>query len=450
MSSAQQSTKFTIVIPTRERCDTLYWSLHTCVSQRYENLEILVSDNYSQDATRDVVMSFNDPRIRYVNTGKRVSMTANWEFALAHVEDGYVTYIGDDDGMMPNALVELNQLICETKAEAVAWQKADYFWPTYWEATFRNTLKIPLGSACKSLSASKMLAKLLTFQVTYIALPCIYNSVVHRDVIRRAQNGTERFFRSINPDVYSSIALAAVIDRYIYSHRPYSVGGTSGHSGGASFFYSSQVTLPQSHQTTATSTVAQVAVSTTASINFLAENDLAFHPTVIIAPSLAVLTAEAALQARDHVAAARHFTIDIQSMLTHAMQEAATLPAEKYTNAADAVRQMGALHNLSSFVEDLIARHSNSPEKRYPIIGLDIVFKTLRVRTEEFAIDNIFTAAQLCRSILTLRAGRYYSFLAILRTSADLATKLARRWLGVKMVGLANRRSSLPTAKVKG
>ena len=112
MSSAQQSTKFTIVIPTRERCDTLYWSLHTCVSQRYENLEILVSDNYSQDATRDVVMSFNDPRIRYVNTGKRVSMTANWEFALAHVEDGYVTYIGDDDGMMPNALVELNQLIC--------------------------------------------------------------------------------------------------------------------------------------------------------------------------------------------------------------------------------------------------------------------------------------------------------------------------------------------------
>ncbi len=74
--------KFTVIIPTRERADTLYYSLKTCVTQDYDDLEILVSDNFSQDNTREVVESFKDPRIRYINTGKRVSMSDNWEFAV--------------------------------------------------------------------------------------------------------------------------------------------------------------------------------------------------------------------------------------------------------------------------------------------------------------------------------------------------------------------------------
>ena len=82
---------FTVVIPTRERCDTLEHSLRTCVTQDYDNLEILISDNFSQDRTREVVESFNDKRIRYINTGKRLSMTDNFEFALSHVKpEGYI------------------------------------------------------------------------------------------------------------------------------------------------------------------------------------------------------------------------------------------------------------------------------------------------------------------------------------------------------------------------
>ena len=64
-----QATKFSVIIPTRERSDTLQSSLKTCVGQDYDNLEIIVSDNFSTDNTREVVESFDDPRIRYINTG---------------------------------------------------------------------------------------------------------------------------------------------------------------------------------------------------------------------------------------------------------------------------------------------------------------------------------------------------------------------------------------------
>jgi glycosyltransferase involved in cell wall biosynthesis len=43
-------TKFKLIVPTRERADTLYYYLQA-LPQRYDNFDILVSDNFSQDNT---------------------------------------------------------------------------------------------------------------------------------------------------------------------------------------------------------------------------------------------------------------------------------------------------------------------------------------------------------------------------------------------------------------
>ena len=89
--------KITVIIPTRERCDVLEKSLQTVTTQDYDNLQIIVSDNFSNDGTEDIVRSTHDSRVKYVNTGKRLSMSHNWEFALSHVTEGWVTIIGDDE-----------------------------------------------------------------------------------------------------------------------------------------------------------------------------------------------------------------------------------------------------------------------------------------------------------------------------------------------------------------
>ncbi len=137
--------KFVVVIPTRERCDTLFHAIKTCISQNYEQLEIIVSDNFSQDKTKDVVLSFSDKRIKYINTGKRVSMSRNWEFALSHIKDGFVTYIGDDDdGLLPNAINDISLIIKSTNTSAVSWLKVEYCWPNHIVETMRNSLRICL------------------------------------------------------------------------------------------------------------------------------------------------------------------------------------------------------------------------------------------------------------------------------------------------------------------
>ena len=73
---------FTIFIPTRERADTLIHTISSALAQDYENFTVLVSDNASTDNTKALVDSIADPRLKYINTGKRVSMSHNWEFSL--------------------------------------------------------------------------------------------------------------------------------------------------------------------------------------------------------------------------------------------------------------------------------------------------------------------------------------------------------------------------------
>ena len=78
-----------LIIPTRERADTLALTIATALQQKSQEFEIIISDNSSLDNTKDVVASFLDNRIRYFNTGKRVSMCDNYEFGLENARGDY-------------------------------------------------------------------------------------------------------------------------------------------------------------------------------------------------------------------------------------------------------------------------------------------------------------------------------------------------------------------------
>ncbi|MDD5273647.1 MAG: glycosyltransferase family 2 protein, partial [Methylovulum sp.] len=118
-----------IVIPTRERAYTLKYTLQTALDQANDNFQIVVSDNFSQDNTKEVVDAFADPRITYVNTGNRLSMCDNWDFAFNYVKGEYVIYIGDDDGVMPGAINKLETIIKATPSLIYNWELHSYIWP---------------------------------------------------------------------------------------------------------------------------------------------------------------------------------------------------------------------------------------------------------------------------------------------------------------------------------
>lgn len=121
--------KLNIIIPTKDRAETLIWAINSCLQNKYSHFSIIVSDNASTDNTEEVVMSFRDPRITYLKTPFRMSMTANWEFALKHVKEGYVTVLGDDDGFLPNSFHDINEMLNRHPSKAISWKQSFYRWP---------------------------------------------------------------------------------------------------------------------------------------------------------------------------------------------------------------------------------------------------------------------------------------------------------------------------------
>lgn len=88
----------TIAIPTYNRADAyLPTTLAAASRQSYSNLEILVADNASADATEQVVASFRDPRIRYHKHPSNVGAAANWNFCVEQGKGKYFLMLMDDD-----------------------------------------------------------------------------------------------------------------------------------------------------------------------------------------------------------------------------------------------------------------------------------------------------------------------------------------------------------------
>ena len=127
--SSRSNPLLSIIIPTRERAETLGYTLRTVLDQITRNFEVIVSDNFSQDNTAQVVSSFSDPRIRLINPGRRLSMCDHWDFALLHAAGDYVMFIGDDDAILPGALDKLEASILSTHSLVYGWPKPIYVWP---------------------------------------------------------------------------------------------------------------------------------------------------------------------------------------------------------------------------------------------------------------------------------------------------------------------------------
>jgi glycosyltransferase involved in cell wall biosynthesis len=239
MTNGSTNPKLTVIIPTRERCEVIASALKTITSQDYDNLQILVSDNFSSDDTKDVVLAVDDSRIKYINTGKRLGMTGNYEFALSHVNEGWVTLIGDDDGLLPGVLGEVADIIRSTDVEAIKPNVCKYSWPGIPnnEGPY-GRLRVPLPCGGEIRNTRQYLSKVMSGTCDYTELPMLYDAgFINTSAIAKVKKQSGNFYRSVNPDLYSSIAISSVIRNYMYLRDPLGISGSSPKSTGLSFYF---------------------------------------------------------------------------------------------------------------------------------------------------------------------------------------------------------------------
>lgn len=224
--------RFSIVIPTRNRPETLRHSLATCLDQDFTDYEVLVCDNSDGPQTRQLVAAMPSARVRYLASERPLAMSANWERGVAAARGEFITVVGDDDGLLPWALREIDQLALRTGAQAINWQRGIYTWPTLPVPDDANLLQFSLARTFSEVDARERIASVIRFEVGADSLPMIYCSAVHRDLIERHRQLAGRVFLNIYPDIYSAFGLGFLAGRYVSVSVPMSLAGLSHASNG--------------------------------------------------------------------------------------------------------------------------------------------------------------------------------------------------------------------------
>ncbi|MDC1263071.1 glycosyltransferase [Planktomarina temperata] len=227
--------KISIVVPTRNRADTLEYCLHTILNQNDDNFEIVISDNSTDDLTKRLVDSFSDSRIIYTKSPALLSMTDNWNYAYQSVTGDYVIYIGDDDGLTVGGLASLRKAISANPAEAYKWNTTEYQWPI-------DTRDAEIVSLAKKIKTNKTinLHKYAAFVMRnggwmYYRLPGVYHASIKKDVLDKIKAHNDgKLFLTTQPDLFAAMAVPHFVKHFVKMADEVTIQGRSAKSNGGS------------------------------------------------------------------------------------------------------------------------------------------------------------------------------------------------------------------------
>ena len=231
------SIKFSIVVPTRNRFDTLKYCLLTCLQQgSFNSYEIIVSDNSDEPESKDTkrtVDELHDFKIKYFRPPAVLSMTANFEFALSKCTGEYVLSIGDDDGILPECLTYVNELITRYDTVVVKSPVIVYHWKNALQNP--NTLTLPYPTPVTRVDSRSILQKVARFELGYFNLPMIYYAFVKKQIVDEVIARQGSFFgNAAAVDLYSGLVIAHSTTDFLVSDKPFVIAGLSGKSNGSS------------------------------------------------------------------------------------------------------------------------------------------------------------------------------------------------------------------------
>ena len=224
------TTKYSVLIPTRNRKEYLPYAIDSVLSQRRDDIELIISNNHSSDGTSDYLDNLSDSRLKIVMPSRIMSMSGHYEFILNQASGDWVTILGDDDAVMPYFFERLDSIIDRyPRSSIIKSQRAYYFWEGCEDLYGECVFSYRTGKKIKSCSTKRELLWGLAGLKSCFELPHIYTScVVKKSLVTEIKDKSGGvFYHSIIPDVYSAVALSLLENSYLWVEEPLFWTGTS-------------------------------------------------------------------------------------------------------------------------------------------------------------------------------------------------------------------------------
>jgi GT2 family glycosyltransferase len=100
-----------ICIPTYKRPDLLLEAVRSCLSQTYQNIEIVISDDSPDELSQQTIEAVNHTHnIRYYRNPRALGQAKNVNQLFALAKGTHLVLLHDDDLLLPNAVNDLLQI----------------------------------------------------------------------------------------------------------------------------------------------------------------------------------------------------------------------------------------------------------------------------------------------------------------------------------------------------
>lgn len=224
MSSHRNTDKISIFIPTRNGANYILDAIQSILCLDDSNFELTVSINQSADQTLELVRQIKDPRFQYILTPKSFSLAEHYEWCLNHATGEWVTFMGDDDGVMPHFFIEVRRLLEKYPSiEAFSFRRALFFWPGAECTSGGVVLDARFARIDTKVCSQRQLLFSLIGASEYYDLPQLYtNNLIKRSLAKRIQSHSENknFYQHTMADVYSGAAIANETRHFVRSELP--------------------------------------------------------------------------------------------------------------------------------------------------------------------------------------------------------------------------------------
>ena len=113
--------KVCIGMPVYNGAKTIKKAINSLIAQTFQNFELIISDNASDDDTANICREFvlKDKRIHYLSQSKNIGPHKNCNFLLSNATGKYFMFASDDDWRSPEFL-ETNIIALESNLKFVA------------------------------------------------------------------------------------------------------------------------------------------------------------------------------------------------------------------------------------------------------------------------------------------------------------------------------------------
>jgi len=225
--------KISVIIPTHNRLENLTSVIGTIINQDYEDWEIIVSDNHSEEDIKSYISTLNEPRIHYYRTDSFVAVTDNWNNVINRATGDYIIMLGDDDGLLPGYFSKISETVEKFDSPPVIYSAMYQFAnpgaipgeTQGYLAEVRNgfffegkdePFVLDKKDAHKAARGSLQFQRQFSFNIQCFTL--------RKDFVELIK-GEGEFYQSPYPDYYIANVIFLIADRIIIDPRPIALAG---------------------------------------------------------------------------------------------------------------------------------------------------------------------------------------------------------------------------------